>query len=293
MKGINLLSHIKHDLLKELAGIQVAIAFIFLRPGDRVLIVDMHAGDAAGAQARQRDFWRGEESRATPFVAIDAAARFARRKIVCDLVLFEKSPEARRALIKRLTEEGHAAHVGGNHKALLNWPVRFADYAYALVLNDPNGPKDHGDEVLARIAREAPKADFLIVVNESACSRVNGVTGNSTDPEAPRWARSGPEAAEAVKRRHRWRLDPLEWARRLDRSYVLQSKVTVGTKAMQGRILLVTNFIPERPPANFIRHAISPGMARGGSPQSASRQSAARRAHRRHRGDSSGPGLGV
>ena len=286
MIGMNSQSHIKHEMFDQLGMMCVARACNFLRPGiDRVLIPDMTAGDAHGAKARQPDFFRGEESRATPLVAIEAAAKFARRGISCDLLLFEKSRAAREALIKLFTEEEISAHVGRNHNALLNWPVPFASYAYALVFNDPNGPAGHGDEVLVRIAQGIPKADFLIVVNESACDRVNGVTGKSIDPNAPAWARSGPEAAEAVKRRHLWRLHPLEWARRLGRSYVLQSKFTVGSNAMKGRILLVTNAPPQRTPHNFTCLAIGAGMARLGSAQSASRQSEAQRAERRHRGD--------
>jgi hypothetical protein len=255
MKGINPHSFKKHELVEQVVRMQTARARNFLRRDDRALVIDMHAGDAAGIKMDQPDFFRGAESRATPFIAIDAAARLRKLGVLCDVVLYEKSPAARADLASRLN--GELVYLRGNHRSLLRWDTRrFKLYDFALVLNDPNGPAGHGDEMLELLARQVPKADFVIIVNQSACERINGVPGFSTNPDAPAWARS-PEAAEAVHRKHSWRLNPLEWARRLHRRTVLEANRTVGIGAMKGRVLLVTNAPPERTPQNFARHDIA------------------------------------
>jgi hypothetical protein len=254
MKGINAHSFKKHELVDQLTRMQVARAGNFLRLDERALILDTHAGDAAGIKMDQPDFFRGDESRATPFIAMEAAAKLRKRGVLCDLVLYEKSPRARAELANRLN--GEVVYLRGNHRSLLRWDSRrFAIYSWGLLLNDPNGPSDHGDEMLGFVATHVARMDLIIIVNESACERVNGVPGLSTNPDAPAWARS-PEAAAAVHRKHCWRLDPLEWARRLHRRTVLEANRTVGKGAMKARVLLVTNAPPQRTPQNFTRHDV-------------------------------------
>lgn len=282
-RGINPASYKKHDLIAQLAAMQTARACTFLGHCDRVAIIDMHAGDAKGAKGRQPDFWRGDESRATALIACDMAAKFRKRGIVCDMLLFERSHAARDALAAQLAAQAKI-HIGRNHRALLTWPG-LCDYTFAVVLNDPNGPSDHGDEILAHVSRQIPRADSIIVVNEGFLVRLKGVGAVQTEKFAGDVYRA--------RDQYLWRFDATEWARRLGRRYVLRSKITVGANAMKGRILLVTNAPPERTPRNFTPHAAGAGIDRGGPAFGASRQSAPFGTNRRDRGDRRAPLLGL
>jgi len=242
-KGIGEYSGRKHALINQLVSMQVARALTFLPPGSRVLVVDMHAGDSAGAKAIQPDLFAGDESRATPWVAIDAAERMRRNGMLCDLLLFERSHKARTELTTRLA--GLDLRISGNHERLLK-ANGLDQYAFAIVLNDPNGPGRHGDRVLAYLAKAIRRCDFIIVVNEGSLQRLAGVS----DEQA-----AGSFAANVAAARdgHLWRLDAAEWAWRLERRFALRSRMLIGNTAMKARLLLITNAPPMRTPPNFTK----------------------------------------
>jgi hypothetical protein len=239
-KGVQAQSWKKHDDLRAFAFGRLMIALIFLKAGERVAVVDMHAADGKGVLSRQPDLYSGPSSEATAKVSVDIANALRRKGIHCDLVLCEKNRERRKEL---------SAFAVNNRALLVSTHQEIPPLigcAWALIFNDPNGPRDHGVDVLQRIAGEVKRADFLIVVNEGAVGRIIKVTGTSTSKTAPKWSTSVAEAAK-VRAKYDWMASPIGWARMLNRLYVIASRRLYGRGAMQGRILLVTNYAQSCP----------------------------------------------
>lgn len=248
-KGANEASYIKHDTFWSLSIAQFRIAMLFLRPGDRMAIIDMHAGDGKGVLASQPDLFRGPKSIASAATAIRLADAARREGVICDVFLCERNRVSRRELVNQFS----GVQIIGNHATLPD----LTKYRWALTLNDPNGPRDHGDDVLRRIAKEVPLSDFLIVVNEIALDRIVGVKAPSANPKALAWSRD-PARIAILHDLYGWRADPLAWARMIGRNHVLGSKTTYGKGAMRGRFFLVTNK-PQRTPRGFTRFSIFGG----------------------------------
>lgn len=254
-KGENPDSFQKHERIAQLAKMQAARARNFLRPGARVVIIDMHAGDGHGVTQPQGDLFRGSESTPTARLAIEisTAMREARPDVTVDVFLCEKVRKRR----KSLEPFSGSATILTDHRKL----PPLGRYAWGIVFNDPNGPSKHGVELMQRLAGDIARLDFIIVVNEGALGRIAGVRGASTDGNAPIWATDA-DRARAIKDRYAWMTNPSQWARRLGRRHVLSSQSLYGSRAMKGRILLVTNAAPQRPQRNFSSVAVLGAAAR-------------------------------
>ena len=235
-KGVNQTSFIKHEQIARLARAQANMARLFLVPGERCVIIDMHAGDGRGVLHPQPTLFWGDESTATPILAVEIGETLRRDGYACDIILCEKNRECRQRLSSILID--HDVTILGDHSTIP--PL---NYRWGLTFNDPNGHGKHGDDTLRRIACEVPRSDFLIIVNEASLRRSNGL---KPDQEPGSFAAT----VFASTERHMWRLAPQEWAKLLGRRHVLMSQSTYGAYAMKGRILLVTNS-PQRTPYGY------------------------------------------
>lgn len=245
-KGACETSYQKHEIIERLARGQLARACLFLNPRDRTLIIDMHAGDGRGVDQPQADLFGGTESVPTSLLAVSLGEALERAGINVDVYLCERS-HARREQLRRVF--GDRAEIVGNHEKLP--PFAGCGYQWGLVLNDPNGPSDHGDETLQRIAREVARADFLININVGAINRINGLTGYSTNKAAPAYV-GDPARVEALQRKYGWRTHGRQWMALLGRRHVLIPNWSYGTGSMRGSVILVTN-APQRTPKGYMR----------------------------------------
>jgi hypothetical protein len=239
MKGISEDSFIKHAELKRLALAQTykALNSVLKAPRSCAAIIDMHAGDGNGVPKPQGELFESNESHATPVIALEIAQELRAAGKICDVFLCEKVDKQRERL-EPLAQRYDAALLGDHNT--LREELR-KGYQWALVFNDPNGPREHGDAVLQWLARKIPKSDFIIVVNEGAIEeRILNVIKPSTHPQAPKWCRTWEGIAE-VHAKYRWRLNAINWALRLERNCVLRASSRFGKHAMKGRILLVSN----------------------------------------------------
>jgi hypothetical protein len=246
MKGSSEESYIKHEQIRRLALGQAAIALrTLLRNGGKVRIADMHAGDGIGVEPSQfRLAFMPQDSAATPLITYDVAKLLREHGVGVDHYLCEINSRTRKRLARLARNMG--AKLISDHAELPD----IVGYRWGLYINDPNGPGKHGDATLTRIARRERTSDFIIVVNESALSRIAGV---KTPTPGFSWART-PEDIAAFQENHAWRSDPGEWAKRLHRSSVLASRSTYGSHAMKGRILLVSNCCQNTPPGYELLH---------------------------------------
>jgi hypothetical protein len=245
-KGENPDSYQKHELVKDIVDAQIAVAGNFLRRQHSALIVDLHAGDGHGVEPAQGHLFGPQESIPTPLVALDAAMRLGSRCRV-SLRLFELDLARHTTLqceIARRNPQLAAISIERDHRGLSQFSF-FRDYDYVLVISDPNGPRAAGADVLEEIAlqRAGRRLDVVAVINVGALRRMANV--HAPDP-ASRAARAKYEQS------YWWHDKPEEWARRLDRQYVVATPeaARLGHGAMQGRIFLVTNFAA-KPPRGF------------------------------------------
>lgn len=235
-KGESEFSGIKHASIERIIRGQEAIARRILPFDASIALTDMHAADGFGSKAIQLDLLRGGESKATAVQIVECALRLRRAGYhAVEVYLCEKN-NSRRTLLAARFRDVPGLRILKDHSELPS----FRPFIWALILNDPNGPGDHGDDTLQRIAKECRRADFLIVVNEGACERILGVRQPSANPKAVRWSRD-PASIAAQHARIAWRLKPDEWGRRLGRRSVMVARSLYGCRGMKGRILLVSN----------------------------------------------------
>lgn len=270
----------KHHLIRRLAEGQAALALVsVLSKGGRAVVVDMHAGDGKGVEADQGELFYRSESRATPVIAASIAGMLRSRGVSCDLIFCERSKKAREKLWP--LAEKHQAIIVRRHQ-----DIKTQGYAWGLILNDPNGPGDHGDETLTRIARDMPRADFILVVNEGAIWEILSVKTPSSNPNALPWNRSV-ESIAAQHQKVQWRLDPEAWGLLLHRSAVLASHTLIKSNRMKGRILLVSNR-PQTLPTGFQLFSVGARVTPARQTRSASGKSAAPAAPGRDRPNRNG-----
>lgn len=276
---------LKHHLIKRLAEGQSALAFAsILARGGRAAIIDMHAGDGKGVEADQGELFYKSESRATPVIAAAVAEMLRNRGVPCDLIFCERSKKAREKLWP--LAEKHQAIVVRGHKE-----IKTKGYVWGLVFNDPNGPADHGDDVLARIASDIPRADFILVVNEGAIREILSVKNPSSNPNALPWNKSA-EGIAAQHQKVKWRLDPEAWGLLLRRSAVLASHTLFKSNRMKGRLLLVSNR-PQTLPTGFQLFSVGAAGSAARQTRPASREPATPAASGRDRPNRNGLDLWV
>ena len=229
----------KHELMRRALQAQAAKAQMAI--GGLGVIVDMHAHDGCGVTAPQVDLFNDSESTSSATLAFRVA-----KKHGCDLVLCEKDKARMAVLQHRLGDE--PLYLTNNQKLmLLDWTY----YAWAIVLNDPNGHSEHAVPVMQHIARQRNlRSDFIVMVNESSLRRhINVAPSSDTDDEhcnAP--AIKGSRAAAAG---YAWMLQPEQWRRQLFKRYVAHSAETTRGKAYQGRLLVLSDSLAHLNPEMF------------------------------------------
>lgn len=210
-------SWLKHSLIVQVANAQAHALHhgIHFRRG-RGIIIDMHAGDGEGVEQPQVDMFGANPSRTTAQLAV----QLARSIPSTDVVLCERDAGRRAALVECWPDipilSDHA-----DAPALVD-----GRYRWALVLNDPNGPKAHGIEHMQEIARRVRACDFVIAVNDGAVGRCQGV--------------KDPKFHQGMSK-YAWMRDWHEWALRLNRKQIAVSNLTSQSNGFRHRILVVAN----------------------------------------------------
>lgn len=223
-KGQSERSWCKHDQIEKMIGRQAPI----LTKKGRGCIIDMHAGDGQETPHPQPDFFAGGSLKTTAAIAIVAGRRWN-----ADVLLCEQNTIRRKALE---TAYDLYARVIGHNARLLDRKTELTDYAWLMVINDPNGYAEQGVEVMAGIADLNPVSDFIINFNRRSLTRPLGLTNPDHPSPLVRGSyRSGME--------HKWMLSPDEWRKRLGKRYVLATTPVSLSSAMESQILLVSNFI--------------------------------------------------
>lgn len=206
----------KHDLISSIAnahGHRLAHGIKF--KSGRGIIIDMHAGDGNGVEKPQASLFGSNPSRTTAELAVGLGSI-----VGADIVLCEKDAKKRAALEARGWQ---GVTVLDDHKHAPEYVT--SRHAWALVLNDPNGPADHGLEYMQAIAERASVADFIIAFNEGGWRRVNGYA-----------VKHGGAMAN-----YSWMRDFREWGVALRRKQIAVSRLVNGSNGFQYRILVAGN----------------------------------------------------
>jgi hypothetical protein len=199
--------------------------------GGRGVIIDMHAHDGSGVDQPQRSLFGDHSSTSTAGMAVAAAHRYG-----CDVVLCEKNKERMQALQLRF---GAGPIYVINHRHL---PEMTLDaYTWAIILNDPNGPSEHGVDVMAELAHcRTMTTDFIVMINDGALARIEGLADN--DPtDADKVNGAAIIGARASVSFYSWMRSPDAWRERLSKRFVAFSTYTTNGKGYRGRLLLLSN----------------------------------------------------
>lgn len=205
----------KHDVVARIVKAQAYTLNHCIGPGG--IIIDMHAGDGRGVEQPQMSIFGTNPSRTTSELAVALS-----HNLRADVVLCEKDKERRAALSKRWP----AMSVLRNHR--LAAAQISNEHRWTLVINDPNGPRDHGLEHMQAIAERLPIADFIIILNEAALDRCAGVED---------------ERYRAGMAKYEWMNDHREWGIRLGRRQIAVSKLICQSGNFRYRILVAANFL--------------------------------------------------
>lgn len=219
----------KHELIKAAIEAQAAKASKVFR--GKGVIVDMHAHDGGGVEHPQLDMFGDYDSTSSAGIALLIARRYG-----CDLVLCEKKRERLMLLKDRF---GSFPIYLPNHYHLMDFD--FARYQWAIVLNDPNGPSEHGVDVLIDISSKPRLAsDFIVMVNDGALARLDGVRDCCpSDSEKPNGAMI--IAMRQTKSAYAWMRDPQKWKETLGKRFVAYSHFTTSGNGYKGRLMMISN----------------------------------------------------
>jgi hypothetical protein len=162
-------SYIKHRAIDRFASGQVA-SFRRSHPHARMLLIDGNAGDGMGVEIPlpypfENDRIKRETSRPTAGLLADLANDHN-----ADLCLCDKDKEKRQILKEYFPE----AHIFSTHEEVVQFAIAQRP-DYAIWLSDPCGPAGHGVEYMRELAMYVRYTDFVIILNEHACSRFAGV----------------------------------------------------------------------------------------------------------------------
>lgn len=238
----------KHVLMAKALAAQAAKAAEAFRRG-RGVIVDMHAHDGGQVDSSQRSLFEDPSGTSSAVMAL-LTAQLHR----CDLVLCESHRQRLHRLRLRINPLAAARGVPvrflNNHHKLLD--LDWSPWAWAIVLNDPNGPSAHGVDVMTHIASlPRLRSDFIVMVNEGALSRIHGVrpTVQQTDLVHANGAQI--IALRRAKDVYAWMSDPQQWRERLGKRYVAQSVNVTNGKGYRGRLLLLSDSLANLNPEMF------------------------------------------
>ena len=228
-------SYEKHYLIKRAAGGQVSI-LAKNNTTDRGVIIDMHAGDGDGGTLPQLSLWEEALSDASPFIANRLANTVYPTP---DIILCESHVASRHQLDECFRNQRNVRILPNNHSLL---KLDFSQYSWGLVLNDPNGPRDHSVDVLEFLSRSINYIDFIIVVNEGGIERHLGLRDHPLgDSKNATMIRQAYETRE----RYKWMLDPDQWRIKLGRKKVAWSTSPVINSAFRGRVIVAANFLSQ------------------------------------------------
>ena len=224
-------SYWKHDQIKWFLGCQLPI----LAKSGHGLIIDMHAGDGEPVDHPIADLFAGKSLETTPALAVGFAEKFG-----ADVILCERSRDARKQLEDEFGDRPVVVDILGNNKELIKpgmaeWLQD--EYPWIVVINDPNGFGDQSEEVMLGLSVTQRVIDFVIVVNLHSFVRPLGLPEDSKLIQCQRARESAND--------HAWMQDGDAWLRYLGRKAFRQRDGKLSS-AMQARVFLVSNMIPER-----------------------------------------------
>jgi len=213
------------------------------------VIVDMHAHDGGQVESSQISLFDDPSGTSSAAMALLTAQRHR-----CDLVLCERNRQRLSQLRARIGSQAAARGVKAqflnNHHKLLD--LDWAQWSWAIVLNDPNGPSEHGLDVMAHIAaQQRLRADFVVMVNEGAVLRIAGVCDEVQHTDFGHT--NGAQIIALRKKRHvyEWMNDADQWRERLGKRYVARSTYVTNGKGYRGRLLLLSDSLANLNPEMF------------------------------------------
>ena len=214
-------SWLKHDYANRLVHSQV-YAYRANHSHNRILLIDGNAGDGLGAPRPQYDLFNGEQLSQTTSQVL---CGISRRVGNCDVVLCDKDREKREQLMTHFPR----VPIVERHSDIISF---VNGHKYVLWLSDPCGPRGHGPEYMAQVARLAPLSDFVIMFNEGAVRRIMGTQSSCWQTSRENY---GPL------------LEPRWWLHKLNkRFFVRTDRVIQASSGFRYRVLLVSNFIADQ-----------------------------------------------
>lgn len=211
-------SYIKHDLIRKVAGGQIAAYRI--KNNGRIAIVDGNAGDGIGVDLPQADFFCQNMSTTTA----DIATRLAASACDATVILCEKDKRKRAALTYRFSK---AVVISDNANAIDAIP---SDCGYVLWISDPCGPAGHGVEAMASLAKSI-RSDFIIASNEGAVKRI---------------AATKDEKWGTARERYQPMIDSeTYWTETLCRRRLSMTDVIPGARNFRYRIIVAANHLSD------------------------------------------------
>jgi hypothetical protein len=210
-------SWIKHGMLDKIATSQIA-AFRFKFPDRSAMLIDGNAGDGEGVDKNQRDFFKGEiQSKPTAELLCDLADTFGADVCLCERKQYKRE-KLSRLFPNRMILEDHAR------------APSLIVHDYTLWVSDPNGPKDHGVEHMAAVARRVQFSDFVIVLNEGALGRIGST-------EDALW--------QVSRERYLWMLEPAEWLQRIPKKFLARTPVIRQSSNFHYRLMVISNYLTD------------------------------------------------
>jgi hypothetical protein len=231
--GVSEASWKKHRLLWRAASGQ-AHAYRCTHPSARCLIIDMHAADGVGVPMPQLDLFRQPEAWPTPLIAWRLAAALGNT----DVVLCEQVRKKRQALAQHFP----GAVIVKSHAEILS--AVCPAHRWALVLNDPCGPADHGIETLQQLTGML-RLDTLIAVNYAALRRIMGLKPAGETCDSPFVA-----SVRASQQKYAWMVDARNWQDALAARQMAQSVLIKASANFHYRIFVLSHTLSHaiRPP---------------------------------------------
>jgi hypothetical protein len=181
----------------------------------RILIIDFTAGDGDGVALHQMDFFRQNLSIPTPRLAVEIGAKHGADVLLCEI------DKKRRAMLQTRFP---TTKIIGDHRGAVD---HVDGYDYVIVINDPDGPSDHGIEWMQAITKIVPRTDFVVAFNEGFITALRRTVGLAW--ETSRQLYGGLEARE--------------WKNYLGRQCLASTPLIHGSARFRYKILVVADHL--------------------------------------------------
>lgn len=246
-------THIKHQLIETVVSAHVAV--LVKKFGTNGTILDMNAGDGEGTEKPQMDLFGDNPSCTTAELTARTAEKVGAQAILC-----EKNAKQREILKRRFPY----AMTISNHKNAVGHIVE--NCKWIVVISDPNGPKDHGIEIMQQISLTIPQSDFIVVFNENSTGRILGVKDWSEETEINDSKHNNSSQINGLRKKkicYQWMMNAdrsmpnfTGWRVKLGKNRISSTNLIKASRGFHYRIMVISNFLTDAATRGRFREVI-------------------------------------